>query len=82
MARAPAEGTFTRASAGALFVFLHPEEWIMTQTATKPHPQRAATANANTAERPPAPTIAIRRSCNPDGIGLSHYVLMDRKQAK
>jgi len=29
-----------------------------------------------------APTIAIRKSCNPDGIGLSHYVLMDRKAAK
>lgn len=29
-----------------------------------------------------APTIAIRKSCNPEGIGLSHYVLMDRKAAK
>ena len=29
-----------------------------------------------------APTIASRKSCNPDGIGLSHYVLMDRKAAK
>jgi len=29
-----------------------------------------------------APTIAVRKSCNPDGIGLSHYVLMDRKAAK
>jgi len=29
-----------------------------------------------------APTIAIRKRCNPDGIGLSHYVLMDRKAAK
>ncbi len=29
-----------------------------------------------------APTIATRKSCNPDGIGLSHYVLMDRKAAK
>ena len=32
--------------------------------------------------QPVAPTIAIRKSCNPDGIGLSHYVLMDRKAAK
>lgn len=31
---------------------------------------------------PVAPTIASRKSCNPDGIGLSHYVLMDRKAAK
>ncbi|WP_018992373.1 modified peptide precursor CbpA [Aromatoleum toluclasticum] len=29
-----------------------------------------------------APTIAVRKSCNPDGIGLSHYVLMDKKAAK
>ena len=29
-----------------------------------------------------APAIAIRKSCNPDGIGLSHYVLMDKKVAK
>jgi len=32
--------------------------------------------------QPAAPTIAVRKSCNPDGIGLSHYVLMDRKAAK
>lgn len=30
----------------------------------------------------PAPTIAVRKSCNPDGVGLSHYVLMDRKKAR
>jgi modified peptide precursor CbpA len=30
----------------------------------------------------PAPVIASRKSCNPDGIGLSHYVLMDRRMAK
>jgi modified peptide precursor CbpA len=29
-----------------------------------------------------APTLAVRKSCNPDGIGLSHYVLMDKKAAK
>lgn len=28
------------------------------------------------------PTIAVRKSCNPDGVGLSHYVLMDRKKMK
>lgn len=39
-------------------------------------PQTAAQA------QPAAPTIAIRKSCNPDGIGLSHYVLMDKKAAK
>jgi len=40
--------------------------------------QSAAPANA----QPVAPAIAIRKSCNPDGIGLSHYVLMDKKAAK
>jgi modified peptide precursor CbpA len=34
------------------------------------------------AKQPAAPTIAVRKSCNPDGIGLSHYVLMDKKAAK
>ncbi len=32
--------------------------------------------------QPITPVIAVRKSCNPDGIGLSHYVLMDRKAAK
>lgn len=46
--------------------------------------QIAATAAANTAVQttPAAPAIASRKSCNPDGIGLSHYVLMDKKAAK
>ena len=46
------------------------------QAQTKPTAQSAA------AKQPAAPTIAIRKSCNPDGIGLSHYVLMDKKVAK
>jgi len=49
----------------------------MTQTVQTPQPtQTAVAAQSN------APTIAIRKSCNPDGIGLSHYVLMDKKAAK
>ena len=40
------------------------------------------TPNATPSTALPAPTIAVRKSCNPDGIGLSHYVLMDRKAAK
>ncbi len=41
------------------------------------------TQPASEPQTPPvAPTIATRKSCNPDGIGLSHYVLMDRKAAK
>jgi len=49
----------------------------MQQTKSKQQPQTAATVPAA-----PAPTIAVRKSCNPDGIGLSHYVLMDKKAAK
>ncbi len=48
-------------------------------------PQAAAQADTNdTAAKTQAvaPTIAVRKSCNPDGIGLSHYVLMDKKAAK
>ena len=39
-------------------------------------------AVAQTPVQQAAPTIASRKSCNPDGIGLSHYVLMDKKVAK
>ncbi len=46
----------------------------------QPNPQ-TPTATASTVQ-PAAPIIAVRKSCNPDGIGLSHYVLMDRKAAK
>lgn len=53
-----------------------------TQTAT-PAATPAATPPAAAAKaQAAAPTIAVRKSCNPDGIGLSHYVLMDRKAAK
>ena len=46
-------------------------------------PQNTQTAQpTQSATQASAPTIAIRKSCNPDGIGLSHYVLMDRKAAK
>ena len=48
----------------------------MQKTKPKQRPHTAATAKT------PAPTIAVRKSCNPDGVGLSHYVLMDRKKAK
>ena len=44
--------------------------------------QTQAAANTEAAKQPVAPTIAIRKSCNPDGIDLSHYVLMDKKAAK
>ncbi len=28
------------------------------------------------------PTIASRKTCNPEGTGLSHYVLVHKKAAK
>lgn len=52
-----------------------------TQTTIQATPaQQSAALPAQAAA--PAPIIASRKSCNPDGIGLSHYVLMDRKAAK
>ena len=45
-------------------------------------PQAEQTAQSAAAQPPVPPTIAIRKSCNPDGIGLSHYVLMDKAKAK
>ena len=50
----------------------------MQKTKPKQHQQTAAAATAMT----PVPIIAVRKSCNPEGVGLSHYVLMDRKKAK
>ncbi len=44
--------------------------------------QATPVTNTEAAKQPTAPTIAVRKSCNPEGIGLSHYVLMDKKAAK
>lgn len=52
---------------------------IVSQVASNALETQPATAQQ---VQPAAPTIAVRKSCNPDGIGLSHYVLMDRKAAK
>ena len=66
-----------RAFSRSPFHFYDPEEWTMSQQ------NQATPAQTNQAAQPAvAPTIAIRKSCNPDGIGLSHYVLMDKKVAK
>jgi len=32
-------------------------------------------------KNPKKSVIASRKSCNPDGTGLSHYVLMDKRAA-
>lgn len=54
----------------------------MQPTHSLPAAQPCPPAPAATGAAAPAPTLAVRKSCNPDGIGLSHYVLMDRKAAK
>lgn len=46
------------------------------------HKQHQRTATAVPTAPAPMPIIAVRKSCNPEGVGLSHYVLMDRKKAK
>ena len=66
-----------RAVSWSLFVYL-PEEWIMTQNVKTQAAAQPIAAKA----RPVVPTIAVRKRCNPDGIGLSHYVLMDKQAAK
>jgi modified peptide precursor CbpA len=75
----------SRQAAGALLLFFIPSRedpmkattQVTSQATTA---QQAATQPTQAAA--PAPVIASRKSCNPDGIGLSHYVLMDRKAAK
>ncbi len=54
----------------------------MTQTIQAQQTAQPQTTAAQGEEKSLAPTIATRKSCNPDGIGLSHYVLMDKKAAK
>lgn len=51
----------------------------MTQTVTSTVKTPQTTENQ---AAPSVPTIAVRKSCNPEGMGLSHYVLMDKKAAK
>jgi len=68
-----------RAVSRGPFCFCLPEEWKMSQIVNPSNQTQPATAAQ---AQPVAPTIAIRKSCNPDGIGLSHYVLIDRKAAK
>lgn len=52
-------------------------------TVTPQQYQSPATAPQPTTAPPPQPAIiASRRSCDADGVGLSHYILMDRKPAQ
>ena len=54
----------------------------MTQTVTSTVKTPQTTENQAAPAAPVIPTIAVRKSCNPEGMGLSHYVLMDKKAAK
>jgi modified peptide precursor CbpA len=72
----------TRVFSRSPFAFNHPEEWIMSQTVQTQASPVASSETVKATMAPMAPTIASRKSCNPDGIGLSHYVLMDKKAAK
>jgi len=41
-----------------------------------------STVSKTAGERPDQPAvIAVRKRCDADGVGLSHYILMDRKPA-
>ena len=33
------------------------------------------------AKKPAPAVLAVRKSCPADGVGLSHYILMDEKKA-
>ena len=44
--------------------------------------QQPAAPQPTTAPAPQPAIIASRRSCDADGVGLSHYILMDRKPAQ
>jgi modified peptide precursor CbpA len=66
----------------SIVFLLFPEEWIMTQNIQPQAPAQTDTNDIAAKTQAVAPTIAVRKSCNPDGIGLSHYVLMDKKAAK
>ncbi|CAG0962782.1 hypothetical protein RHDC4_00791 [Rhodocyclaceae bacterium] len=48
-----------------------------------PIPANAAEAAAQSPVAPAQPPaiVARRQSCDADGVGLSHYILMDRKPA-
>ena len=78
MVTAPADPMRKRAVSRSRFFLIY-EEKIMSHNVK---PQAEQTAQSAAAQPPVAPTIAIRKSCNPDGIGLSHYVLMDTAKAK
>lgn len=50
----------------------------MSQT-TQPQQTQTVPATAQPASQPAV--IATRQRCEADGVGLSHYILMDRKPA-
>ncbi len=53
----------------------------MSQIVT-PTPSTEQTRQPATSGTQPAAVIATRQRCDADGVGLSHYILMDRKPAQ
>jgi len=46
-------------------------------------PQNQTPIKTSTAQPAQQPTvIAVRKRCDANGVGLSHFILMDRKPAK
>ncbi|MHB1427462.1 MAG: modified peptide precursor CbpA [Rhodocyclaceae bacterium] len=45
-------------------------------------PQQTQTTPATSQPTAQPAVIASRRRCDADGVGLSHYILMDRKPAR
>lgn len=54
----------------------------MAQSAQPQQPQTAPATSQPAATAQPAAVIATRQHCEADGVGLSHYILMDRKPAQ
>ncbi|MFH1869586.1 MAG: modified peptide precursor CbpA [Pseudomonadota bacterium] len=59
---------------------------MSTMTTTAPQQDKIAAQPAapqTSSQRTPLPAvIASRQRCDADGVGLSHYILMDRKPAQ
>ena len=86
MARVPLSALGSAAAEPFLFLCLDKQENRMPSTDIKQQTAKIAVSGAaNTAvcgaEAKPA-IIATRKRCEAEGVGLSHYVLMDRKAVR
>lgn len=59
---------------------------MSTKTSTAPQQDKTAaqpaTPRTSSPQTPQPAVIASRQRCDADGVGLSHYILMDRKPAQ